>query len=221
MDVHGFLPIDQAEQKNSVDLNAAILRDIYHLTAFAVGDSTTRPEFSGVNISFKNGTLAATATNSHRLARKQIPFEAYPSDFIIPPTAMAVISRLIDTEEKVRLSWSPGKAWIEANNVYISSRLIDGRFPDADRVIPKTFATTVCVDRKQFLQAIERLALVGLQKIEKFTVFTLKLSIADGLLTLSSEAADKGQAKEELPTITTGEPMEICFSSGNHHHRRR
>jgi DNA polymerase-3 subunit beta len=211
MDVDSFPEVEVVNATNSVEMDAAILKNAYYMTAFAVGNRTDRPFFQGIHIALKNGNLSAVATNSYRLARKQIPFETGDGEFIIPPAALGVITKLIDTD-RLHLSWNAGRVVVKTDIVYVVSRLIDGRYPDINRVIPQGMTTTVCIDRKQFQQAIERLELVGLQRMEKFTVFTLKLSVSENLLTLSAETKERGQAKEELPAITTGGPLEISFS---------
>jgi DNA polymerase-3 subunit beta len=156
--------------------------------------------------------LRAVATDGHRLAQIELPLPPGAKDMpgvIVPRKTVLELAKLVeDAEGEVRVELSPAKIRVSTARVILTSKLIDGTFPDYERVIPQSNDKTMEVDNAAFAQAVDRVSTLSSDKGR-----AVKLTITDGKLTLSVNNPDSGSATEELPVEYGFDPLEIGFNA--------
>ena len=160
----------------------------------------------------KSATLRAVATDGHRLAQCELPLPAGAAGMpgiIVPRKTVGEVQRLIETGEgEVGIELSAGKIRFSIGNVVLTSKLIDGTFPDYARVIPANNDKLLTVDKKDFEAAVDRVSTVSSERGR-----AVKLSITGGRLVLSVTNPDSGSATEELEVEYSADPLDIGFNS--------
>ncbi len=199
----------------SFSLGAGDLRSIIDRTRFAVSQEETRYYLNGVCLhaaeSDDVAVLRAVATDGHRLARVEMPLPDGAGDMpniIVPRKAIQELRKLLDdTGEGVEISLSETKIRFQIGDNVLVTKLIDGSFPDYERVIPAGNDKLLEVDPKLFADAVDRVATLA----EKSRA--VKLQIAKGGITVSAQSAEAGSATEEIEARYDNEPLEIGFNS--------
>src|SRR6478609_7022216 len=160
----------------------------------------------------KSGVLRAVATDGHRLAQVELPLPqgaAGMPGIIVPRKTVGEVQRLIETGEgEVAIELSAGKIRFTIGNVVLTSKLIDGTFPDYARVIPANNDKSLIVDKKDFEAAVDRVSTVSSERGR-----AVKLSITGGRLVLSVTNPDSGSATEEIEVEYEADPLDIGFNS--------
>src|SRR4029079_13985622 len=156
--------------------------------------------------------LRAVATDGLRRPRVSLRLPAGAKNMpgvIVPRKAVIELARLVeDGEGEVRVELSPSKIRVSTPRVVLTSKLIDGTFPDYERVIPQGNEKKMEVDNAAFAQAVDRVSTLSSDKGR-----AVKLTISDGKLTLSVNNPDSGSATEELPVEYGFDPLEIGFNA--------
>jgi DNA polymerase-3 subunit beta len=198
---------------NAFTVQDAILRELIRKTVFACATDEARPIFTGGLLEVDNDEVRMVATNTHRLALKKAKIAGGGNGvkMIIPSKILNELARLLTSEEPmdVKLSWQKNQVGIVFDDVYINSRLIDGQFPDYNKVIPATFVTTVILNTDQFLDAVERVSLLA--RDGEYNV--VKFFFKDGAVVISSNNPDIGKAREIVDATTNGNEVEIAFNA--------
>ena len=192
------------------------LRRLLQKTRFAMSQEETRYYLNGVYFhAFTDGDapiLRAAATDGHRLARLDAPLPdgaASMPGVIVPRKAIAELSRLLeDAEENVDIAVSEAKIRFGFGAGYLTSKLIDGSFPDYERVIPKGNSNTLRVETKDFSQAVDRVSTVSADRTR-----SVKLALEADRLRLAVNNPEAGSALEELSVDYSGDPLEIGFNA--------
>ena len=208
----------EKESANYFSIQAAELREIYKHTAFAVGNDTVgKPMYTGIHLLLKNQQLSAFSTDTHRFALKRFGGKSneMEANIIIPNKTLAEATMVLDPDDPVDIIWNANKIAFSTPNTYFVSRLISGKSPDFERIIPKDPGTVVTVGREQFLTALERLAIVSVEKHKDFFLNDTLMIVKDGVLKISGTSQEKGHAMEEMPAEISGESMEIMFNGTN------
>jgi DNA polymerase-3 subunit beta len=195
---------------------AADLKRLIDKTQFAISTEETRYYLNGIYLhtagTAKSGVLRAVATDGHRLAQVELPLPqgaAGMPGIIVPRKTVAEVQRLIETGEgEVAIELSTGKIRFTIGNVVLTSKLIDGTFPDYARVIPVNNDKSLVVDKKDFEAAVDRVSTVSSERGR-----AVKLSITGGRLVLSVTNPDSGSATEEIEVEYDAEPLDIGFNS--------
>ncbi|PZQ83414.1 MAG: DNA polymerase III subunit beta [Ancylobacter novellus] len=210
-----FPDLAAGEMTHRFTLPAGELKRLVDKTQFAISTEETRYYLNGIYLHVADAggpVLRAVATDGHRLAQAQT---AAPSGaagmpgVIVPRKAVAEIQRLAeDGDAEVTVELSSSKIRISLDRVVLTSKLIDGTFPDYGRVIPTGNDKTLIVDKADFASAVDRVSTVASERGR-----AVKLSIADGKLTLSVTNPDSGSATEELEVEYGSEPIDIGFNS--------
>jgi DNA polymerase-3 subunit beta len=198
------------------ELPAADLRWLIERTQFAISTEETRYYLNGIyfhTVETDGGTkLRAVATDGHRLAQAQVAAPAGAAGMpgiIVPRKTVGELQRLMDDPEAaLAVELSDTKIRVTFANVVLTSKLIDGTFPDYDRVIPKNNNKILHVDRIDFASAVDRVSTVSSERGR-----AVKLSLADGALTLSVINPDSGTATDELVVDFDADPLDIGFNS--------
>ena len=212
-------PISSTETfKTSFDLKSDILKEIIDKTYFASSNEETRYYLNGLylhtaTLNNKN-YLRAVATDGHRLAQYQIssPPTINKSNFgvIVPKKLIFELRKLIDDmKENIKIDLSDRKIRFSFNETIIISKLIDGKFPDYEKVIPKNTNNIFSINRKKFLESINRISTVTSDKSK-----AIKLNLNKNKLTISaSNLEEGGSGIEEIDIKYNGPSLDIGFNS--------
>jgi DNA polymerase-3 subunit beta len=211
-----FPDLSPGEVTTSFTLAAADVKRLIDRTQFAISTEETRYYLNGIYLHTagtpKAATLRAVATDGHRLAQIDLPLPpgaAGMPGLIVPRKTVGEVQRLIeDSEAEVALDISQGKIRFTIGHVVLTSKLIDGTFPDYGRVIPQNNDKELLVDKKDFEAAVDRVSTISSERGR-----AVKLALSAGKLTLSVTNPDSGSATEELEVEYTAEPLDIGFNS--------
>ncbi len=216
------LPVDDypvmsgGELPNSFSLSADDLKGLIDRTRFAISNEETRYYLNGIYLhaATSNGVavLRAVATDGHRLARVEVPLPEGAAGIpgvIVPKKTVTELRKLLDeTTMDVVVSLSETKIRFAFDNAELTSKLIDGTFPDYERVIPADNDKVLEVDCKSFSQAVDRVSAISSEKSR-----AIKLAVDKGTLTLSASSPEAGSAVEELEAAYDSSAIEIGFNS--------
>jgi len=197
-------------------LAAADMRGLIDRTRFAISNEETRYYLNGIYLhahsSGKQSALRSVATDGHRLARVEMPLpegaEKIPGVIVPRKMVMELRKLLEESDGTVEVSLSDTRIRFAFDSVVLTSKLIDGSFPDYQRVIPTGNDKTLEVDRRAFRDAVDRVSTISSEKSR-----AVKLSLKPGLVTISAISAEHGSAVEELEAKYEGQPLEIGFNS--------
>ena len=211
-----FPDIAAGEMPHRFSLPAGELKRLIDKTQFAISTEETRYYLNGIYLHTieSNGmpVLRAVATDGHRLARVETAApegSAGMPGVIVPRKAVAEVQKLLeDADAQVSVELSPSKIRLSIGSVVLTSKLIDGTFPDYQRVIPTGNDKHLVVERASFAAAVDRVSTISSERGR-----AVKLALADGRLTLSVTNPDSGSATEELEVDYEAEPLDIGFNA--------
>ena len=209
-DSHEYPRIDLNKNGLHVQIQSNILKDCIEQTSFATSDKENRPVLTGVNFRLENNVLSCIATDSYRLALKKTGINCDDSfNIIIPKKSLIEISRLIENDTNIDLYISDRKILCVIDDVVIQSRLIDGTFPDTNRLLSVDFSYELSTDSVSLLSAIDRAS-----TLSSDAGTTIKLEMDDNQVKVSSSSQELGSVEEILDqSFYKGEPLAISFSS--------
>jgi DNA polymerase III subunit beta len=210
-----FPVIAEGELPTKFELPAATLRQIIDKTRFAISTEETRYYLNGIFLHVADEgqpVLKAAATDGHRLARVTFPrpdgAEGMP-DVIIPRKCVGELRKLLDeVEGSVEISLSATKIRFGLGAAVLTSKLIDGTFPDYSRVIPTGNDKLLKIDPKSFMQGVDRVSTIASEKTR-----AVKMSVERDKITLSVTSPENGTASEEVPGDYTSDSIEIGFNA--------
>jgi DNA polymerase-3 subunit beta len=207
-----FPVIAEGELPTRFELPAAALREIIEKTRFAISSEETRYYLMGIFFHVIDEQLRAAATDGHRLARVTIArpdgAEGMP-DVIVPRKAVAELYRLLEElEGTVEISLSPTKIRFGLGSAILTSKLIDGTFPDYNRVIPTANDKLLKLDPKSFSAGVDRVSTIASEKTR-----AVKMSVDRDKVTLSVTSPENGIATEEVPADYSADGLEIGFNA--------
>src|SRR5205807_1544622 len=198
-------------------LSAAELRSLIDRTRFAISTEETRYYLNGIYLhSTKNNevpVVRAVATDGHRLARVEMTAPegaAGMPGIIVPRKTVLELRKLVDegAEEEVQIALGDSKIRCAIGDAALTSKLIDGTFPDYDRVIPANNDKVLEVECKSFAEAVDRVSTISTERSR-----AVKLAIEKGGIVVSATSPENGTAVEELEVRYQSTPLEIGFNS--------
>jgi DNA polymerase-3 subunit beta len=207
-----FPVIAEGDLPTRFELPAATLREIIEKTRFAISSEETRYYLMGIFFHVVDEQMRAAATDGHRLARVTIGrpdgAEGMP-DVIVPRKAVNELYRLLEElEGTVEISLSPTKIRFGLGSAILTSKLIDGTFPDYNRVIPTANDKLLKLDPKSFAQGVDRVSTIASEKTR-----AVKMAVDRDKVTLSVTSPENGVATEEVPADYGSDGLEIGFNA--------
>ncbi|HEX7655972.1 MAG: DNA polymerase III subunit beta [Sphingomonas sp.] len=210
-----FPVIAEGDLPTSFELPAETLKQIIDKTRFAISTEETRYYLNGIFWHVSDDpqpVLKAAATDGHRLARVTVPrpdgAEGMP-DVIIPRKCVAELRKLLDEiDGSVGVSLSNTKIRFDLGQALLTSKLIDGTFPDYSRVIPTGNDKILKIDPRSFEEGVDRVSTIATEKTR-----AVKMGLDRDKITLSVTSPENGTAAEEVPGEYTSQPFEIGFNS--------
>ena len=190
------------------EIDAAALLATVEKVGRAASRDESRPVLTGVLVRFEGDRLVMAATDSYRLAVKETALSAGGPDLdaIIPARALQELSRLAASSETVELGVHENHVIFSAGDVWLTSRRIDGQFPNYKQLLPESFEIEIATPRVALLEVVRRAGLMAQRNAP------LRLRFAEGELTVSAQTQDVGEATESLPIDYAGEELEIGFN---------
>ncbi|MGK2741927.1 DNA polymerase III subunit beta [Tepidicaulis sp. LMO-SS28] len=210
-----FPAMSAGELPHRFDLPGDALARLLDKTRFAISTEETRYYLNGIYLhTVEEGApmLRAVATDGHRLAQADYPLPdgaAGMPGIIVPRKTVQELQKLAEGHDGlIHVSVSDTKIRFEFNGIVLTSKLIDGTFPDYERVIPKDNDKLLEVEGKRFAQAVDRVSTISTEKSR-----AVKMQLEEGRLTLSVNNPDSGSAVEELAVSYAADPIEIGFNA--------
>ena len=208
-----FPQIPEMENTEAVQLNASILVNAFNKTLFATGNDELRPVMSGVLCEIKEDHISFVSTDAHKLVRYRRYDVKQDKDaaFILPKKPLNHLKNIIpdDPDIDVTLEYNPTNAVIRFDDITLVCRLIDGKYPNYEAVIPTQNPYKLVVNRKNLLNTLRRVSIFGSKSTHQ-----VRFKINGQELTLTAEDIDySSEAKERLSCNYEGEDIEIGFNS--------
>jgi DNA polymerase-3 subunit beta len=193
--------------RHTVDRDA-LLDTIARVSRSASRDES-RPVLTGILVRFDGGKLVMAATDSYRLSVKETELDGTLPELeaIVPARALTELTRIAQGAENVELALHENQVVFGVDCTWLTTRRIDGQFPNYGQLVPETFDHEVVLPREELLEVVRRVAVMAQRNSP------LRLRFADGELTVSARTQDVGEAQESLPAPFTGEPLEIGFNA--------
>src|SRR5579884_1488254 len=201
------LPDTETTQLHDVD-RTALVETIARVGRSASRDES-RPVLTGILVRFEPGKVVMAATDSYRLAVKETPVAGPVPELeaIIPARALQELSRLASSGDEVQLGVLDNHVVFGIDGVWLTTRRIDGQFPNYRQLLPEQFEHKLELPREELLDVVRRVSLMAQRNSP------IRLRFGDGELSVSAITQDVGEARESLPAPFTGDPLEIGFNA--------
>jgi DNA polymerase III subunit beta len=206
-----FPPLPEPGGDDQLDVPGPALVETVLKVARAASRDETRPVLTGILVSATEQELRMAATDSYRLAVKDTALEAPLSrsfEANVPARALQELTRIVQHEgaDRIGVSLRSNQVVFEAASVVLSSRLIDGQFPNVRTLLPEAYEHELQLGGSEIADVVRRISLLAQKNAP------LRLSFAEGELTVSARTPDVGEARESVPVPFQGEPLEIGFN---------
>jgi DNA polymerase III subunit beta len=184
------------------------LLDTVSRVARSASRDESRPVLTGILVRFEAGKLVMAATDSYRLSVKETELsgEVPELEAIIPARALAELARIAQSGDNIELGVHENQVVFAADDVWLTTRRIDGQFPNYKQLLPETFEHVVTIPRNELLEVVRRVSVMAQRNSP------LRLRFAEGELQVSAQTQDVGEATETLPVSFTGDTLEIGFN---------
>src|SRR5207302_2625774 len=211
------LPRDEFPSFPSVRFNeswrirSGDLQKLISHTSFAVSTEESRPILNGVLWELKPDMMRMVATNGHRLAKMEMPIKsggAPPCELIVPPKALEQIRKLFPEDEELEIARGDNHLGFRSPFTAVFTRLIEGPYPNYDQVIPRDNNRVAIADRTALTSALRRMTIIASDQTHR-----IRLAFNSGMLKLSVQTPDLGEAQDELPVRYTGDALDIGFNA--------
>jgi DNA polymerase-3 subunit beta len=201
------LPDVDALTLSPVDREA--LLDTVARVARSASRDESRPVLTGILVRFERGKLVMAATDSYRLSVKETELEAAPPELeaIVPARALSELGRVAQGADDIEIGVLENQVVFTAGGVWLTTRRIDGQFPNYKQLLPEAFEHELTLPRTELLDVVRRTAVMAQRNSP------LRLRFAEGELTVTAQTQDVGEAHETMPVGFSGEPLEIGFNA--------
>jgi DNA polymerase III subunit beta len=205
-----FPTIEDIGAKQTLRLNRADLRRLVDKTHFSMAQQDVRYYLNGLLLETEKKRLRAVATDGHRLALSEVDLLAAAGrdeQLIVPRKGVLELSRLLDGEGEVEVALGANHIRAQLDGIRLTSKLIDGRFPEYSRVVPNQPKNVIKADRSLFRQALQRTAILSNEKYRG-----VRLELSPNSVTLQANNPEQEEAVETLEVEYSGDAMEIGFN---------
>jgi DNA polymerase-3 subunit beta len=201
------LPDVGAAPSFSVDRDA-LLDTVARVSRSASRDES-RPVLTGILVRFEAGKLVMAATDSYRLSVKETPLggDTPELEAIVPARALGELTRIAQGADELELAVHENQVVFTLDGILLTTRRIDGQFPNYRQLLPETFEHELSLPRAELLDVVRRTSVMAQRNSP------LRLRFAEGELTVSAQTQEIGEASESLPVAFTGEALEIGFNA--------
>lgn len=215
LDANNYPRLPEISTSSSFDVSGKTFRNIINETVFAVASQESRPTLNGVNFVFRNNAIKAVATDSHRLSQREIDLENGPqvdANLIIPGTSLVELSRIIgESDPQITVTPGDNQVLFNVGNLAFYTRLLEGSYPDTDRLIPTESMTKVEFDLSTLARSLERASLLTHES--RNNVVKMTLDIDNQVVKLEGDSPEIGNVEEEVDFKNLeGNNLEISFN---------
>ncbi len=212
--INGYRPseypsIEFSEPAVRFSLSPDMLNSMMAAVSFSISNKDTRPVLTGVNMQARNGSLICTGTDSFRLSRKIFQIDCPEFSVTVPARTVNEAKSIFQDQEKMSVSLSEKKIQFRSPKIIMQSTLLEGSYPDTERLIPSAFNDTLVINRSLLQAAMDRSSFI---KTDNMTIIRLQISSAEDI-TISSKSQEIGEYNEDLSAVSyEGIPIDISFS---------
>ena len=208
-----FSLVEQIHDQDHVNIDSFAMKELIDLTNYAAATDEDRPVFTGALLEIKENEVTMVATDTHRMAVKKITIDepaTTPMRAIIPTKTLAEVSRLLPTDNPamINIIWNRTQIVFNFESIYIISRLIEGTYPEYEKVIPSQFDSSAIINRREFAGAVDRVSLLA----KDISYNVIRYDWAESNVTLSTQNTEIGMAKEDVAVEFKGTPFTISFN---------
>jgi len=209
-----FPELEIKEETNSLSISSSALQRLLNKTAFCMASQDVRYYLNGLLVEYKGGEVNAVATDGHRLALATSPLDkTSPIDGerqILPRKAVLELSKILRQEnEDIKITFGNSSLSIQDKNLDFSTKLIDGKFPDYEKVLPSGDPNSLEVSKESLQSALSRASVLSNEKYRG-----VRFALDKNTLKLTANNPEKESAEELLDVNYNGNPMEIGFNIG-------
>lgn len=204
--------LEETQWKHQFSLQQKQLNNLLTRTSFSMAQQDVRYFLNGLLIEIHDDQIVSVATDGHRLAKTQISVDSLGIDMvqsIVPRKAVLEIGKFLDasSEDPVTVKLNSSHISIESGNFLFISKLIDGRFPDYEKVIPANLDKHIIINRENLIDILSRAAILSNEKFRG-----VSLSVENNTLEVRSHNPDQEHAKDEMEVAYSGPSIEIGFN---------
>ncbi|APT18502.1 DNA-directed DNA polymerase III beta subunit [Amylolactobacillus amylotrophicus DSM 20534] len=215
LDANNYPRLPEVQNDDSFTLDSKVISELINQTTFAVAIQESRPILTGVHFAFAAGKLKAVATDSHRLAQREIELTDGPTgemNLIIPGKSLTELSRIIgETSTKISVKSSENQILFVIGNISFYSRLLEGHYPDTDRLLPETSTTDVTFDIATLSSSLDRASLLTHES--RNNVVKLSINPLNNTVVIKGNSPEIGNVEEEIAAkAMSGDELEISFN---------
>ena len=208
-----FSLVEQIHDQDHVNIDSFAMKELIDLTNYAAATDEDRPVFTGALLEIKENEVTMVATDTHRMAVKKITIDepaTTPMRAIIPTKTLAEVSRLLPTDNPamINIIWNRTQIVFNFESIYIISRLIEGTYPEYEKVIPSQFDASAVINRHEFAGAVDRVSLLA----KDISYNVIRYDWSESNVTLSTQNTEIGMAKEDVAVEFKGTPFTISFN---------
>jgi len=205
-----FPPVPAADGKFCYRIDQGALREMLRKTCYAVSQDETRRVLNGVLMAFKENKLTMVATDGRRLALVEHEIEFPPEaevEMILPTKAVSELMRILGNDGDLKIYAQKNQVVFELGDTVLSSKLIDGVYPNYRQVIPSVCDERVVIEREQLLAALRRVSVVTTDKSN-----ATRLTFSANQLIISTNTPDVGEGRDTVPVKYAGKEITIIFN---------
>ncbi|MFK8247810.1 DNA polymerase III subunit beta, partial [Leuconostoc mesenteroides] len=213
-DVQNYPQLPEMDDVQSLSVSAAQLVDIISQTKISASTQESRPILTGIHLQLTGNSVKAVTTDSHRLSQRIVQLTGtdannVDANVIIPAKSFNELQALLEGQDRVEIKFSTNQAVFDLGHTTFYSRLLEGNYPETDRLIPTESTTQITIEASSLLGAIDRASLLSHESRNN----VVQLSLKAGRAVLTGTSQEVGQVTEELNANSIeGEDLEISFN---------
>ena len=205
-----FPPVPATEGKFCYRIDQGVLREMLRKTSYAASLDETRRVLNGVLLAFKDDKLTMVATDGRRLALVDHEIEFPPEaevEMILPTKAVTELSRVLESEGEIKIYAQKNQVVFEIGKTMMSSKLVDGVYPNYRQVIPGGCDERIALEREELFKAVRRVSGVATDKSN-----AIRMTFSANQLTLNINSPEVGEGRETIPIKYAGKEISIVFN---------